>query len=154
MKWCILEEVVFFFTDKFESELGLMLFSGIWKHTIICNNVFFFYPYFLAASLTNWAQISTGMLFNANVWDTAAASTLNLVDTCRPTSCECDCDTIFYVTKSQRIICCEYSHVTTKFTSYSHEDESSFSIALKRLRPATQTRYDSQRPRTNDPRVL
>ena len=63
-----MKEVIFDEFDFETSELDFeVLKSSIWKHTTLCDKGVFFFHYYLATSMTDWAQIFTGLLFYAYV---------------------------------------------------------------------------------------
>ena len=61
----VFKKEVFFHEFDFEiSDLEFeVLKSSIWKHTTIVWQECFFFHYYLATSMTDWAQIFTGLLF-------------------------------------------------------------------------------------------
>ena len=62
------KEVVFhefdFNTSDLEFEVSK---SSIWKHSTSCDKCVFFFHYYLANSMTIWAEMFTGLLFYAFV---------------------------------------------------------------------------------------
>ena len=57
---------------------GMKSFSGIPKHKFYATTCAFTLNYFLATSMTNWAQIFTGLLFQA-YWETTSEDGLGPV---------------------------------------------------------------------------